>query len=63
MNSPSLYPKSLKIASILFAAPILFAFLIGSLPVLIPVLLFRWLAQPTKPVSFEVPLPAIAQPA
>lgn len=61
MNKPSPHPKSLTIAAILFGAPILFAFVIGSIPVLIPVLLFRWLVRLIRPVTVEAP--AIAQPA
>jgi hypothetical protein len=38
--------NSLKIAGIVFGAPILFAFLLGASSVLIPVLLYRWLTQP-----------------
>lgn len=61
MNKPSLHSKSLTTASILFGVPILFAFVIGSIPVLIPILLFRWLARLIKPGTAEAP--AIAQPA
>lgn len=59
----NLHPKSLKFAAILFGIPILLAFLIGSIPVLIPVLLFRWLARPAQPVTIETSPPAVAQPA
>ena len=39
--------STLKIAGMVFGAPILLAFVIGASPVLIPVLLYRWLAQPS----------------
>ena len=43
MTSLSLQPNNLATAETVASTPILFAFVIGSIPVLIPVLLFRWL--------------------
>lgn len=56
MNSLSQQVKSLTIAEAVFAAPIIFAYVLGSLPVLIPILLFRWLLRPAKPGADESPL-------
>jgi len=63
MKSLSQQLKSLTIAETVFAAPIIFAYVIGSFPVLIPILLFRWLARPTHPVSDEPSLLAVGQAA
>jgi len=43
---PQQQSNALTIAGMGFGVPILLAFLIGASPVLIPVLLYRWLTQP-----------------
>jgi hypothetical protein len=45
MNTLPLQSKTQSTVEALASLPILFAFAVGSLPVLIPVLLFRWLAR------------------
>ena len=50
MTSLSLQPNTLSIAETLASAPILIAFVIGSIPVLIPLLLLRpFLRQAQRP--------------
>jgi hypothetical protein len=63
MNSLNQHLKSLTIAEAVFAAPIIFAYVIGSLPVLIPILLLNWLLHPTKPGADELLPLALAQAA
>ncbi len=63
MNSLSQHLKSLTIAEAVFTAPIIFAYVIGSVPVLIPLLLLHWLLRPTQTVVDEVPSLALAQAA
>ncbi|MDP2824567.1 MAG: hypothetical protein Q8O52_18040 [Sulfuritalea sp.] len=62
MNHLPSQASTLTIAAAVFGAPILVAFLIGSLPVLIPVLLFRWFARMRKSVAVEVASPAMGAP-
>jgi hypothetical protein len=50
---PQQRSNALMIAEIGFGAPILLAFLIGVSPVLIPVLLYRWLMQPKSHTSLS----------
>jgi hypothetical protein len=63
MNSLSQHLKSLTIAEAVFTAPIIFAYVIGSVPVLIPLLLLHWLLRPTNAVAGELPTLALAQAA
>jgi hypothetical protein len=63
MNSLNQHLKSLTIAEAVFAAPIIFAYVIGSLPVLIPILLLNWLLHPRKPGADELLPLALAQAA
>ena len=63
MNSLSQHLKSLTIAEAVFTAPIIFAYVIGSVPVLIPLLLLHWLLRPAKVAADELPSLALAQAA
>ena len=63
MNSLSQHLKSLTIAEAVFIAPIIFAYVIGSVPVLIPLLLLHWLLRPTNAVADELPPLALAKAA
>lgn len=58
MPTRSAPPDILTILSAIVGAPILFAFLLGGLPVLIPLLIHRWLV-PGKTLAR---VPAIAVP-
>lgn len=62
MNHLPPQSKTLTIATAIFGAPILVAFLIGSVPVLIPVVMFRWVARMLKPVVVGI-APAIVPQA
>ena len=59
MTSLLQQPNTVTILASIAGAPIILAFLIGSLPVLVPVLFYRWLAQLMKPVVLDAPAPAI----
>lgn len=63
MNSLSQHLKSLTVAEAVFTAPIIFAYVIGSVPVLIPLLLLHWLLRSTDAVADELPPVALAQAA
>jgi len=55
--------NALMIAGMVFGVPVLFAFLIGASPVLIPVLLYRWLTQPrVRSPSVQQAQPRAARP-
>jgi len=56
MPTRSAQPDILTILSVIAGVPILFAFLLGGLPVLIPLLIHRWLV-PGKALALG---PAIA---
>lgn len=45
MPTRSLQPAIPTILAVICGAPILFAFLLASLPVLIPILAYRWLSR------------------
>ena len=51
MTTLSQQSNATMILAAITGAPILFAFLLGSLPVLVPVLIYRWIARRLKPVS------------
>jgi hypothetical protein len=55
--------SNVTILAAITGAPILFAFLLGSLPVLVPVLFYRWIAQRLKPVARISPVLATATAA
>jgi hypothetical protein len=63
MNSLSQHLKSLTIAEAVFTAPIIFAYVIGSVPVLIPLLLLHWLLRPKNAVAGDLPPLALARAA
>ena len=63
MTSLSQPPKATLMLAGIVGAPILFAFLIASLPVLVPVLFYRWIAQLPKPVLLISPALATAAAA
>lgn len=45
MSSLPLRPNALTTLESIASAPILIAFMIGTVPVLIPLLLYRWIAR------------------
>ena len=47
MTSPAIPANALSTAETVASAPILFAFVIGSIPVLLPLLLYRWIMRRT----------------
>ena len=63
MNSLGQHLKSLTIAEAIVTAPIMFAYVIGSLPVLIPLLLLHWLFRPAQAAADQLPPLASAQAA
>ena len=63
MTSLSQQSNASMILAAITGAPILFAFLLGSLPVLVPVLFYRWIAQRLKPIARITPAFATATTA
>ncbi len=62
MNHLPTQANTVTIATAIFGAPILLAFVIGSLPALLPVLLFRWIAGLGKPAGFDFEIVSRAMP-
>jgi hypothetical protein len=55
MSNRSQHSKVLMVLAGLAGAPVLLAFLLGSLPFLIPVLIHRWLTRPATGFVFLPP--------
>ena len=51
------------IATVIFGAPILAAFVIGSIPVLVPILVLRWISRMSRSVANETVPVALPQAA
>ncbi len=59
MTTLPLQPNTLTMATTVLAAPIIFVYLVGSIPLLVPILLYHWINRRVTPIALEPRVPGM----